>query len=59
MTSDMKRYIEGCIEDFKEEVPELVLKNVATPATEHLFKIRNKDEVGILTRPKAVVFHVA
>lgn len=55
----MKRYIEGCIEDFKEEVPELVLKNVATPATEHLFKIRNKDEVGILTRPKAVVFHVA
>ncbi len=38
VTVDMQRYINDCIIEFEEEEPTEVLKQVATPATDALFK---------------------
>jgi hypothetical protein len=36
---DMKKYIDGCLEEFKEDVPGMVYKKVATLASEYLFQV--------------------
>ncbi len=43
--NNMGRYISDCIEEFQQANPETMFKNVATPATHNLFKIRNKEEL--------------
>lgn len=53
---DMERYISECIQDFKEEEPAETLKQVATPATDALFKTRTSDVVK-LSKKQPMIFH--
>jgi hypothetical protein len=57
VTLDMKNYIEGCINEFMQENQDVVLRSIATPATDNLFKIRSKDEAILLGKEKAKMFH--
>jgi hypothetical protein len=34
---DVRKYIHGCLEEFKEDFLGMEYKSVAAPATEHLF----------------------
>jgi hypothetical protein len=53
---NMGECISGCVEEFKEDVPETVFKTVITPASVHLFQVR---ETGVekLSTLRAKVFH--
>jgi hypothetical protein len=59
VTINMKSYIEGCIEEFEQENPEIKIKTVATPATENLFKVQKgaEQEKLLLSKSKAMIFH--
>jgi hypothetical protein len=54
---DMKNYVEGCIDEFKQGMPGVELKDVATPATDNLFKVRKQGDAGLITTTKAKIFH--
>jgi hypothetical protein len=57
VTINMRKCIEDCIEEFESETPEVVLKDVATPATENLFKTKPQGEEKYLDGRRAAVFH--
>jgi hypothetical protein len=56
LTINMERYINESIMEFEEENPDLNLKQVATPATENLFKTR-EDGCKKLVQKQAKIFH--
>jgi hypothetical protein len=56
-TMNMQNYIRGCIEEFAEENPDQSVKEVTTPATDHLFRIRAESETSLLSKQKASQFH--
>ncbi len=53
---NMQKYIKGCLQEFEEEVTEIVFKTVNTPASEHLFKVRDEG-VEKLSAEKKKIFH--
>jgi hypothetical protein len=53
---NMQKYIKGCLQDFEEEVTGTVFKTVNTPASEHLFKVRDK-EILLLSSERKKIFH--
>ncbi len=53
---NMKKYIDGCLEEFKEDVPGMVYKKVASPASEYLFQVCEMNGMKIPVE-RAKVFH--
>jgi hypothetical protein len=54
VTVDMKNYVEGCIEEFEQEHPKIVMKEATTPATDNLFKVRVDEEAVSQGRPASI-----
>jgi hypothetical protein len=53
---NMQIYFMGCLQEFEEEVTGTVFKTVNTPASEHLFKVRDK-EILLLSSERKKIFH--
>ena len=49
----MFKYLDSIIDEF----PELITGKAATPATDHIFSIREADEATYLPEDKAISFH--
>ncbi len=47
------KYLQDLIEDF----PEVIMGRTATPATDHLFNVRDKKEAKALEEERALAFH--
>ena len=49
----MFKYLDSIIDEF----PELITGKDATPAVDHMFRIRDADEAKYLPEEKAIAFH--
>ncbi len=62
ITIDMRKYIAGCIEEFQEVMPDIILRKEAhTLATENLFKVQENDNKNrmYVSKEQAKLFHSA